>query len=87
MESITIAELAAKWPEAEAALATQSSIVITRDSKAVAKLVPLENCGAQHRQRFDFEAHARRLQEDADMELGDQLQREIQRDRNDEPLS
>jgi antitoxin (DNA-binding transcriptional repressor) of toxin-antitoxin stability system len=39
MKTITIRDLRQRWPEAEAALNTEEEIVITRDSKPVAKLV------------------------------------------------
>jgi antitoxin (DNA-binding transcriptional repressor) of toxin-antitoxin stability system len=39
MKTITIRDLRQRWPEAEAALNTEEEIVITRDSKPVAKLI------------------------------------------------
>ncbi len=39
MKSITIRDLRQRWPEAEAALQVEDEIIITRDSKPVAKLV------------------------------------------------
>ena len=39
MKTITIRDLRQRWPEAEAALEIEEEIVITRDSKPVAKLV------------------------------------------------
>jgi antitoxin (DNA-binding transcriptional repressor) of toxin-antitoxin stability system len=39
MKSITIRDLRQRWPEAEAALQIEDEILITRDSKPVAKLV------------------------------------------------
>ncbi len=41
MKTITIRDLRQRWPEAEAALKMESEIIITRDSKPVAKLVRL----------------------------------------------
>ena len=44
MKTITIRDLRQRWPEAEAALQVEEEILITRDSKPVAKLVRvLEN--------------------------------------------
>ena len=46
MKTITIRDLRQRWPEAEAALAVEGEIIITRDSKPVARLmrvVPAEN--------------------------------------------
>ncbi len=39
MRTITIRELRQRWPEAEAALRVEDEIIITRDSKPVAKLM------------------------------------------------
>lgn len=39
MKTITIRDLRQRWPEAEAALLVEDEILITRDSKPVAKLV------------------------------------------------
>ena len=39
MKTITIRDLRQRWPEAEAALAVEHEILITRDSKPVARLV------------------------------------------------
>jgi antitoxin (DNA-binding transcriptional repressor) of toxin-antitoxin stability system len=39
VKTITIRDLRQRWPEAEAALQVEGEIVITRDSKPVAKLV------------------------------------------------
>jgi antitoxin (DNA-binding transcriptional repressor) of toxin-antitoxin stability system len=41
MKTITIRDLRQRWPEAEAALKVEDEILITRDSKPVAKLVRL----------------------------------------------
>jgi antitoxin (DNA-binding transcriptional repressor) of toxin-antitoxin stability system len=39
MKTITIRDLRQRWPETEAALQVEDEILITRDSKPVAKLV------------------------------------------------
>jgi antitoxin (DNA-binding transcriptional repressor) of toxin-antitoxin stability system len=41
MKTITIRDLRQRWPEAEAALQVEDEIIITRDAKPVAKLVPI----------------------------------------------
>lgn len=58
MKTITIRDLRQRWPEAEAALQIEDEILITRDSKPVAKLVrvPAE---APRRSRWNPEEHAR----------------------------
>jgi antitoxin (DNA-binding transcriptional repressor) of toxin-antitoxin stability system len=58
MKTITIRDLRQRWPEAEAALQTEHEILITRDSKPVAKLVRIVAEGPR-RSRWDPEEHAR----------------------------
>lgn len=58
MKTITIRDLRQRWPEAEAALEVEDEILITRDSKPVAKLVRISS-GASKRPRWDADAHAR----------------------------
>jgi antitoxin (DNA-binding transcriptional repressor) of toxin-antitoxin stability system len=58
MKTITIRDLRQRWPEAEAALQLENEILITRDSKPVAKLVRVAAEGPR-RSRWDPEEHAR----------------------------
>jgi antitoxin (DNA-binding transcriptional repressor) of toxin-antitoxin stability system len=58
MKSITIRDLRQRWPEAEAALELENEILITRDSKPVAKLVRV-SVEDKKRPRWNAEAHAR----------------------------
>ncbi len=58
MKTITIRDLRQRWPEAEAALQIEDEILITRDSKPVAKLVRVAPAGPP-RSRWDPEEHAR----------------------------
>ena len=58
MKTITIRDLRQRWPEAEAALKVEDEILITRDSKPVAKLVCVSDGGGK-RPRWDADAHAR----------------------------
>ncbi len=58
MKAITIRDLRQRWPEAEAALQTEDEILITRDSKPVAKLVRVAAEGPK-RSRWNPEEHAR----------------------------
>jgi len=58
MKTITIRDLRQRWPEAEAALKVENEIIITRDSKPVAKLVHI-NPATSPRPRWDMKAHAR----------------------------
>lgn len=58
MKTITIRDLRQRWPEAEAALQIEDEILITRDSKPVAKLVRV-TANATKRARWNPEEHAR----------------------------
>lgn len=56
MKTISIRDLRQRWPEAEAALEIEQEILITRDSRPVAKLVRVTPPKAK-RKRWDPEAH------------------------------
>ena len=58
MKTITIRDLRQRWPEAEAALQIEDEILITRDSKPVAKLVRVAPEG-KRRPRWNPEEHGR----------------------------
>jgi len=58
VKTITIRDLRQRWPQAEAALQVEEEILITRDSKAVAKLVRVSPELAE-RARWDMHEHAR----------------------------
>ena len=58
MKTISIRDLRQRWPETEAALKVEDEIIITRDSKPVAKLVRVST-PASKRPRWDMEAHGR----------------------------
>jgi antitoxin (DNA-binding transcriptional repressor) of toxin-antitoxin stability system len=58
MKTITIRDLRQRWPEAEAALQIEDEILITRDSRPVAKLVRVGTEGRK-RSRWNPEEHAR----------------------------
>jgi antitoxin (DNA-binding transcriptional repressor) of toxin-antitoxin stability system len=58
MKTMTIRDLRQRWPEAEAALQIEDEILITRDSRPVAKLVRVVPTAAR-RPRWDPEEHAR----------------------------
>jgi uncharacterized protein with PIN domain/antitoxin (DNA-binding transcriptional repressor) of toxin-antitoxin stability system len=48
------------WPEAEAALANERELIVTRDGKPVAKLIRFQE-SAPKRKRFDPGEHQRRM--------------------------
>ena len=60
MKTMTIRDLRQRWPEAEAALQVEDEILITRDSKPVAKLVRFVPPKTR-RKRWNPEAHAARI--------------------------
>jgi antitoxin (DNA-binding transcriptional repressor) of toxin-antitoxin stability system len=60
MKTITIRDLRQHWPEAEKALQVEKEILITRDSKPVAKLVRVVEKKPKRKQ-WDPEKHKRWL--------------------------
>jgi antitoxin (DNA-binding transcriptional repressor) of toxin-antitoxin stability system len=58
MKTMTIRDLRQRWPEAEAALKVENEILITRDSRPVAKLVHITS-DASRRPRWNMKTHAR----------------------------
>jgi len=56
MKTVSVRDLRQKWPEAEAALATERVLIVTRDGKPVAKLVLFED-SAPKRKRFNPRKH------------------------------
>jgi antitoxin (DNA-binding transcriptional repressor) of toxin-antitoxin stability system len=58
MRTITIRDLQQRWPEAEAALQAEDEIIVTRDSRPVAKLVRVTQAEAK-RPRWTPDEHRR----------------------------
>jgi antitoxin (DNA-binding transcriptional repressor) of toxin-antitoxin stability system len=58
MKTMTIRDLRQHWPEAEAALQVEDEIIVTRDSKPVAKLVRVMQAEPK-RPRWNPEEHRR----------------------------
>lgn len=58
MKTVTIRDLRHRWPETERELAREGEILITRDSKPVARLTRIEPVCAR-RPRFDPVAHGK----------------------------
>jgi antitoxin (DNA-binding transcriptional repressor) of toxin-antitoxin stability system len=58
MKTVTVRDLRQRWPEAERALQVEGELVITRDSKPVAKLVRYAE-PTKPRRRFDPVAHGK----------------------------
>jgi antitoxin (DNA-binding transcriptional repressor) of toxin-antitoxin stability system len=60
---MSVREVRLKWPEAERKLAAAGEIVITRDSKPVARLLPYGPERRSNRPRFDPTTHLRWLRQ------------------------
>lgn len=60
MKTVSIRDLRQKWPEAEAALATERVLIVTRDGKPVAKLVRFEQRRPK-RKRFNAREHKQKM--------------------------
>ena len=58
MKTVSVRDLRQRWPETEKALETENEILITRDSKPVAKLVRYVE-QAIPRKRFDPVSHGK----------------------------
>ena len=62
MKTMTVRDIRLNWPEAEKALARVGEIVVTRDSKPVARILPYEARSRARRKRFDAAEHLRWLE-------------------------
>jgi len=58
MKTVTVRDLRQRWPETERALQTEKEILVTRDSKPVAKLVRYVEPD-KPRKRFDPVSHGK----------------------------
>lgn len=62
MKTMTGRDIRLQWPEAERALARVWEIVVTRDSKPIARIVPYEFRSRARRARFEPAAQERWLE-------------------------
>lgn len=62
MKTMTVRDIRQHWPEAEKALGVEREIIITRDGKPVARLLPMEEAVVP-KKRFDPEAQMRWMKE------------------------
>jgi antitoxin (DNA-binding transcriptional repressor) of toxin-antitoxin stability system len=60
VKTISVRDLRQKWPAAEAALAVEKRIIITRDGEPVAQLLPFKG-PKRRRKRFDPIQHRERM--------------------------
>jgi antitoxin (DNA-binding transcriptional repressor) of toxin-antitoxin stability system len=63
MTRMSVRDIRLRWPEAERKLATVGEIVVTRDSKPVARILPYKPQRRRARARFDAAEHSRWLQQ------------------------
>ena len=61
MTSMTVRDVRLHWPKAEKALAEGEEILITRDSRPVARLLPFVPGARQKQRRFDPVDHMRQM--------------------------
>jgi antitoxin (DNA-binding transcriptional repressor) of toxin-antitoxin stability system len=85
MKTITIRDLRQRWPEAEAALEVEDEIIITRDSKPVAKLVRIVQ-ERSRRKRWDPKAHMNWLKKTWGNKQVSLVDKYLQADREDRKL-
>ncbi len=85
MKTITIRDLRQRWPEAEAALQWEDEILITRDSKPVAKLVRVVP-GKPKRKRWNPEEHAARIRKIFGNKIFPSIDEELAKARADRKL-
>jgi antitoxin (DNA-binding transcriptional repressor) of toxin-antitoxin stability system len=55
---MTVRDIRLRWPEAERKLAAAGEVIVTRDSKPIARILPYEQPRIRRRDRFDSRAHA-----------------------------
>lgn len=54
---MTVRDIRQRWPEAEKQLATDGEIIVTRDSRPVARIVPYVEPARARRRRFRAAGH------------------------------
>lgn len=85
MKTITIRDLRQRWPETEAALKVEDEILITRDSKPVAKLVRVVQPEIK-RKRWNPEEHAARIKKIFGSKIFPSIDKELAASRADRKL-
>ncbi len=61
MKTMSVREIRHEWPRAEKALGEDGEIIVTRDSKPVARILPYVPSAKGKRKQFDPEEHMRWL--------------------------
>jgi len=86
MKTITIRDLRQRWPEAEAALQVEDEILITRDSKPVAKLIRVAEATTK-RKRWNIQEHKRWIKKVYGNKVFPSLDAQLAADRADRKLT
>ena len=86
MKTLSVRDLRQRWPQAEALLQVQQEIIITRDSKPVAKLVRIA-ATKESRKRFDPVAHGKWQRKVSHGRVGRWVDRALAHAREDRRLS
>jgi antitoxin (DNA-binding transcriptional repressor) of toxin-antitoxin stability system len=84
VKTVSVRDLRQRWPEAEALLRTEPEIIVTRDSRPVARLVRFD-APKKPRKRFDPAAHARWQRKVAGGKLSRWVDRALEASRADGP--
>ena len=85
MKTLSVRDLRQRWPHAEALLQVEQEIIITRDSKPVAKLVRM-TATRESRKRFDPVAHGKWQRKVSRGKVSRWVDRALAEAREDRPL-
>ena len=84
MKTVTVRDLRQRWPETEKALQLEHEIIVTRDSRPVAKLVRYVEA-AKPRGRFDPVAHGKWQRKMSGGKVVRLVEKYLMADRQDRP--
>ena len=84
VKTVTIRDLRQRWPETEKALQIENEIIITRDSKPVAKLIRYVE-PQKPRERFDPVSHGKWQRKMSDGKVVRLVEKYLKADREDRP--
>jgi antitoxin (DNA-binding transcriptional repressor) of toxin-antitoxin stability system len=59
MPSMSVRDVRQRWPDTERALARHGEVIVTRDGRPVARIVPIAGADRDARAAVDFDALAR----------------------------
>lgn len=85
MRTLSVRDLRQRWPQAEALLEVEQEIIITRDSKPIAKLVRI-SASKEPRKRFDPVVHGKWQRKVSRGKVSRWVDRALAEAREDRPL-